>query len=459
MTFRDFVAPLKWIDGRPLASTIEPYRWRFFDEALKRAGVAFLYSMVLSGRGKKNNKTTDLMISGLHAVVDDSPAGNQCYLVANDKDQAGDSHTLAKKIIKVNPVLQDYLTVKKNVIERKDGNGFLEVLAAGDAVGSHGKTFRWLGIDEIHGYRNWDLLEALAPDPSRLDAQTWITSYASIHHKPGVPLFDLMHTGRTGTDPKMLFSWYAADFCTDPEFADKLPEERANPSMLSWGNPGYLEQQKRRLPAHKYRRLHLNLPGLPEGSAFQPEPIMDSIERDVTARPYVAGTVYHAFVDMSGGSSDDATLAIIHQDGDDRIVLDRVMNQGPPPPFDPNAAVDRFVRELRDVYHLTTIVLDRYAGNTFISQFEKQGVRCRVADRTKSELYEAFESPLNGGRVVLLDEPVLEQQLFGLIWRGARIDHMPGEHDDWANAVCGATALATRPTKSRAGEMFIPWLV
>jgi hypothetical protein len=24
-----------------------------------------------------------------------------------------------------------------------------------------------------------------------------------------------------------------------------------------------------------------------------------------------------------------------------------------------------------------------------------------------------------------------------LVWRGARIDHQAGDHDDWANAVCG----------------------
>lgn len=32
-------------------------------------------------------------------------------------------------------------------------------------------------------------------------------------------------------------------------------------------DPGYLEQRRRRPPAHKFRRLHVNLPGLPEGSA------------------------------------------------------------------------------------------------------------------------------------------------------------------------------------------------
>ncbi len=28
----------------------------------------------------------------------------------------------------------------------------------------------------------------------------WVTSYASIYHKPGVPLFDLMATGKKGQE-------------------------------------------------------------------------------------------------------------------------------------------------------------------------------------------------------------------------------------------------------------------
>ena len=49
----------------------------------------------------------------------------------------------------------------------------------------------------------------------------------------------------------------------------------------------------------------------------------------------------------------------------------------------------------------------------------------------------------------MLDVPLLEQQLLGLVWRGGKIDHPNGEHDDWANAACGALLaareLATTP--------------
>jgi hypothetical protein len=42
----------------------------------------------------------------------------------------------------------------------------------------------------------------------------------------------------------------------------------------------------------------------------------------------------------------------------------------------------------------------------------------------------------------LVDVPQLEQQLMGLVWRGGKIDHASGEHDDWTNATAGATVLA-----------------
>ena len=58
---------------------------------------------------------------------------------------------------------------------------------------------------------------------------------------------------------------------------------------------------------------------------------MKAIERGTISGPAESGIEYQAFVDMSGGSSDDATLAIGHKDADGRAIVDRVMNQGPHP--------------------------------------------------------------------------------------------------------------------------------
>ena len=90
----------------------------------------------------------------------------------------------------------------------------------------------------------------------------------------------------------MLFSWYAADSRPIRTSRSRRQRTRANPSRGSWADPGYLAQQQRRLPAHKYRRLHLNLPGLPEGSAFQPEPVIDAIERGCDGARHETGITY-----------------------------------------------------------------------------------------------------------------------------------------------------------------------
>jgi hypothetical protein len=440
-TIADFLGMLNWINGKPLMSVMELYRIRIFERAFERDENGHpRHNLILSGRAKKNWKTGDAVLGGFNALLDTSPSGNDVIIVANDEDQAGDDLDLAKKIVRANPLLDEILTIRKNAIERNDGNGSMQILPAKDALGMHGKTYRLLIVDEIHGYRNYDVLEGLAPDPTRLDAQIWITSYASLFHKPGVPLYDLMQTGKAGSDPRMLFSWYAADYCTDPDFADKSPEERANPSMASWGNPGYLAQQQRRLPSHKYRRLHLNLPGLPEGSAYQPDPIADAIDRGVKLRDAQQGD--RAFVDMSGGSNDDAVLAISRPMPDGSLVLVRVLNQGAPVPFDPRLAVERFAKVLKE-HGIKSVTGDRYAGETFKKDFERHQITYRISDKTKHEIYEAFEPLLNGGKVRLVDVPTLEQQLLGLVWRGGRIDHRPGEHDDFANAGCGAIVLAS----------------
>jgi len=242
-----FFSHLVWLDGRPLLDVIEPYRRKIFMDALytfDADGSTPQYNLVLSGRAKKNWKTTDLILATLYRLLAwPSDYGNDCFLLANDEGQAADDLKLAKKLIAANPILRREVVVKQKEIERKDGKGTLMILPAQDVVGSHGKTYLLIAFDEIHGYRNWDVFEALAPDPTRLDALTWITSYASIYNTAGAPLYDMVRAAKKGEDPRMCFSWYAGDFSTDPDYEDAEPEVRANPSRDSWGNPGYLEHQ------------------------------------------------------------------------------------------------------------------------------------------------------------------------------------------------------------------------
>lgn len=445
-TSLQFFGLLRWIDGRPLLDTIEPYRREIFKRALdtyRLDGVPEI-NFVLCGRAKKNWKSSDLVFASLYCLMfRDSPQGNDCYILANDEDQANDDLGLAKKLVSINPDLADELIILTKEIRRKDGKGSLTVLPARDAIGAHGKTAAFIGYDELHGYRSYDLLEALAPDPTRADAMTWMATYDTVYNTPGVPLVDLKKIGRDGSDERMLFSWYSADICTDEAFADLEPELRANPSIASWPEGRkYLEQQKRRLPTHKYRRLHLNLPGAPNGAFLDQGAVLDATIEGRHSLPPQDGTRYTAFVDMSGGSNDDATLCVSHKE-EKRVVVDLVIQQSGPKPFNPRDAVRKFAAILKD-YRISRVVGDNYAGEVFKRDFLDEKISYQSSKLSATELYEYFEPKLNAGEIVLPDVSKLQEQLLTLVVRGTRVTHQNGDHDDYANSVAGAVWCASQ---------------
>jgi hypothetical protein len=456
----DFFSHLQWLDGRPLLDTIEPYRRTILSDALYTFDEDGRprYNFVLNGRGKKNWKTADLILAALYRLlVWPSDKGNDCFILANDEGQAADDLTLAKKMIYANPILEQEVTIAAKEIVRKDGAGKLQILPARDIAGQHGKTYSFCGFDEIHAYRSHDLFEALAPDPTRPDALIWIASYAGIRHAPGIPLYDFLQSGKRGDDPRMYFSWYAGDFTTDASLKDAEPEVRANPSIASFG-ADYLVQQRRRLPNHKFRRLHLNLPGAPDGAAFDGDKVMRAIvtgrkrllKEDVKGQP-------KAFVDMSGGSSDDAVLAVSAYDAERKVaVLCSLISQTGSPPFNPRDAVKKFASALK-YWGLSTVTGDAYAGETFRRDFEDLGISYLVSERTKSEIYDAFEPGLNAGEVELIDDGKLQEQLLTLVvLPGGKIDHQSGDHDDWANACAGSIVLASaRSTELNITDDFL----
>ena len=51
----------------------------------------------------------------------------------------------------------------------------------------------------------------------------------------------------------------------------------------------------------------------------------------------------------------------------------------------------------------------------FRADFENQGVAYTVSNRTKSEIYDAFEPKLNAGEIELLDHPKLDRATLSLV--------------------------------------------
>lgn len=440
-----FFGLLRWLDGRPLLDVMEPYRQTIVRDALYtfRDDGAPQYKRALCGRGKKNSKTTDAVLAALYKCLAWHAAGsrgNQVYFVASDLGQANDDLDLCKKLVRGNPLLQAELTIKSNIVERKDGRGFIEILPARDAQGLHGKTYLFLVVDELHTQRTYDLLMALELDRTRPDAVQWFASYASLYRHAGVPLVDVLKQWEVKSDPRLLVSWYAGSI------------EEANPSLNGPLGPTLsdIEDAQRSLPSWIFRRLYLNLPGQPDSAAFDAEKVEDAVMAGRTVLPPQPGVEYLAFCDLSGGGADDATLAIAHgQDG--VAVLDCLIDQGARVnrTFSPEGTVQRFSGVLKQ-YGARMVQGDRYAAMWPILAFEKHGITYRPAELNRSQLYAGFEPLLNSGRVELLDHPKLTQQLIGLVRKGEKIDHASGEHDDHSNSVAGACVLAASASQQRA---------
>lgn len=163
--------------------------------------------------------------------------------------------------------------------------------------------------------------------------------------------------------------------------------------------------------------------------------------------PFSSEIRYSAFVDPSGGSVDQMTLAIGHTEAK-TVVVDAI--RAVKPPFSPESVVKDFA-ELLATYRITKITGDRYGGEWPRERFSVHRVAYDPAAKPRSDLYRELLPLLNAGRIELPDHALLINQLCGLERRTARggrdsIDHAPGQHDDVANAVAGlASILAATP--------------
>jgi hypothetical protein len=171
----------------------------------------------------------------------------------------------------------------------------------------------------------------------------------------------------------------------------------------------------------------------------------------IVERPPQSGTAYSAFIDAAAGSGRDSfTAAIAHAEpqGDGQViaVLDAVREVKPP--FDPVAVAGELAAFLQ-TYGIDMVQADKFAGRWVVETFARHGITVVQDAEPKSAVYLACLPLLTGQRCDLLDLPGLRGQLTALERRrraGGRdiVDHLPGAHDDVANAAAGALVLAAQ---------------
>jgi hypothetical protein len=179
-----------------------------------------------------------------------------------------------------------------------------------------------------------------------------------------------------------------------------------------------------------------------DSDGFLTEEQLDAVTiRGRSSLPRLPNTSHTSFVDMSGGKSDSATLAICHLEND-RAILDCLVERGAP--HSPEQVAAEFCSILKS-FGLHSTCGDKYAGSWVSDAFNKNGVVYSASEKNRSEIYLTFLPSVLSGQVELLDNQKMRSQFLGLQRRPARnqdiIDHSAGAHDDIANACAGALTL------------------
>ncbi len=209
------------------------------------------YRRAVFSMPKKAGKSTFSAVQALfHLLFDHVEPDREIYSLAGDMDQACITLNLGKRIVQRSPGLQN-LNIKAYARELvyidDEGAEHRWKALASDSPTGHGLNPSLVVIDEGWQFTNYDLLEAISLGPQRLSPmQLWCT-YAGLRGSmmPGQPLYDLYQAGMEHSDSALYFCWRSG-----LQAYEELPE--------GFIRPGYLDEQRRMLPANRFARLHLN---------------------------------------------------------------------------------------------------------------------------------------------------------------------------------------------------------
>ena len=346
-------------------------------------------------------------------------------LVAPDQRQAKIALDYATAVFEGSPVLSQ-LVANRTQDELELKNGIAIEVRAASFRRLRGPTYVAVIADEAafwiadEGSSNPDVEILNAVRPGLATTQGPLIIASSPYARRGV-LFDSFrrHYGADG-DPLILVA--------------KGTSRELNPSLPQTVVDRALERDPLSATAEYLAEFRVDIEG------FVRFDVVQACLGDYFEAAPTFGCSYSCFVDPSGGSADSFTLAIAHQDLDDRVVVDAVREVRPP--FSPETIIIDYA-ELCGKYEVTRVGGDRYAGEFPRELFRKHGgIEYEPSVKTKSDLYRDLLPLLNSGRVALPKNERLVSQLCGLERRVSRagkdsIDHAPGGHDDLANAVAG----------------------
>jgi hypothetical protein len=379
-----------------------------------------------------------------HSVYLSKGERGRVMLLATSKDQSTIAKNYVLALLESHDVtrhLIDGVTAEEIVLT----NGIDIVIRAASFRGLRGHTCPLILADETAFWRDHEtstnpaseIFRALAPGQSTVP-QPLLLSISSPFAKEGV--FYETHVRHWGDNESGTLCWQAASRVMNPTLEIAVIEQAFldDPQAAAAEYGGEFRSDV--------------------ATFLDRDVIMACIETGRTQRGAITGVRYYAFSDPSGGSKDAFTCAVAHREGDDGVILDRLVEIKAP--FDPGAAVGEVVATLKE-FGLATITGDKYAAQWVTGEFKKHGVTYVHAMQDRSAIYIAALPLFNAGRAQLLDNKRLVNQLCGLQRRTSSsgrqsVDHPRHGADDLANSACGALVLAS---EAQQPMRFVPPLV
>jgi phage terminase large subunit-like protein len=223
---------------------------------------------------RKNGKTPLAAGVGLFLFFCDPEAGQQGYIAAKDREQAGLLFRQMDGMVKANPMLKDRCRVYGGTAPAGQSKSFVKPdasflkIISGDGGGKHGGNPHVVIVDELHEQQGRELVDALTTSmvSANRSQSLFISLTTADFDRPSICNDKYQEAKRVQADPAKDPAFLPVVFEADPADDPYSPAtwRKANPNLgVSVGEEelGRLARKAQEEPAFdvEFKRLHLNL--------------------------------------------------------------------------------------------------------------------------------------------------------------------------------------------------------
>lgn len=402
------------------------------------------FNIILLSVPKKNGKTTLMSACLLWALFAHTPNA-EVYCLSGDVMQARISFDKVAKMIMRNPLLRDSCKVMKNEIYVPETDSIFRVLST-DGPTNHGTNASFVGIDELWQFEGSkdsagrELWYAMTHSPTR-ESVTMITTYAGSSENS--LLGELYRTGIKNEDPRQFTFW-------------------SHENLSHWIDDKYLLQQRQRLPAHIYQRLHENrwTQGV---NAFITREEVEAC-KDYTLKPQLSGREnikYYLAVDL-GLVRDKTALTICHKDKNDNLIyLDFIKTyQGSKKNPVLISDIENDILWANNNFNIKKNIFDIWQMKSSAQRLQRNGIKVEeftftsgTIQKLSQNLYYIFHN----GLIRIFPYKLLEDELLSLNAEeksyGWRLDHKSGGFSDHVISLGMSSMYAVQDERGSAGVL------